>query len=174
MRAPAESPNRRRSAPALALLAAVCLSGALAAASAGAQSVSDLQSKVSSAKSQAGQLGSQISADAVQLQSAQAQAAAAAARESQLTSLLATGEQRAADLQAQVDQAQASLQQARVQLHRALSALSARLVSIYEAGPADPTEVLLSSHGFDDLANRADLLTRVQQADNALAFRVRA
>ena len=37
---------------------------------------------------------------------------------------------------------------------------SHRLVAIYEAGSADPTEMLLSSHGFDDLANRADLLGR--------------
>jgi hypothetical protein len=60
-----------------------------------------------------------------------------------------------------------------VQLRRAVAALSDRLVAIYQAGPADPTQVLLSARGFDDLANRADLLGRIQQADNALAIRVR-
>jgi peptidoglycan hydrolase CwlO-like protein len=174
MKALAESPSRRRSALAPALIAVACLSGVLAVTSAGAQSVSELNSQISSAKTQADKLGSQISAEAAQLQSAQAQAAAAAARESQLTSLLANGEQRAAALEAQVNQARAGLASARTQLRRAVSALSERLVSIYEAGPADPTEMLLTSKGFDDLANRADLLGRIQQADNALAVRVRA
>ncbi len=173
MRANPKSPTiGRRRAVALAAVAALA-AGALGAAGAGAQSVSELNSKLSSAKAQADRLGAQISAQAAQMQSAQAEAAAAATREAQLTSLLASGEQRAADLLAQVNQAKAGLERARTQLRRALAALSDRLVAIYEAGSADPVEVLLSAHGFDDLANRTDLLGRVQQADNALAIRVR-
>ncbi len=173
MRANPKSPKVGRRG-AIALAGAVAfVAGALGASGAGAQSVSELNTKITSAKAQADRLGAQISAQAAQMQSAQAEATAAAARETQLTSLLASGEQRAADLQAQVNQARAGLEQARWQLHRALAALSDRLVAIYEAGSADPVEVLLSSHGFDDLANRADLLGRVQRADNALAVRVR-
>lgn len=174
MNSRADSPTTgRRRAPAIAALAAALAAMAVASAGAGAQTISELNSKISSAHAQADQLGAQISTQAAQLTSARAQASAAAAREAQLTTLLASGEQREAALQDDVDRARVGLARARAQLRRALSALSDRLVAIYMAGSADPAQVLLSSRGFDDLANRADLLSRVQQADNALAKRVR-
>jgi peptidoglycan hydrolase CwlO-like protein len=166
--------TRSRGPLAVAALACALVAGAFTGTGAGAQTVSELNSKISSAHAQADQLGAQISDQATQLASAQAQASAAAAREAQLTGLLASGEQRAATLQGEVDRARAGLARARTQLRRALGALSHRLVSIYMAGSADPTQMLLSSRGFDDLANRADLLGRIQRADNALAKRVRA
>src|SRR5947208_14098385 len=81
---------------AAAILAAAA---ALAVSGAGAQTVSQLNSKISTARSQADQLGTQIDARTQQLAAARQQAAAAAARETQLTTLLAQGEQRAAVLQ---------------------------------------------------------------------------
>lgn len=172
MRSEGESPrvSTRAAATTLALAAAITL---VAASGAGGQTVSELNSKISSAKAQVDQIGAEIQAKTAQLQAARAQAAQAAAREQQLTELLAQGEQRAAELQAKVERTQARLDRTRAHLRRALAALSDRLVSIYEGNSPDPTELLLSSRGFDDLANRTELLSRIQQADNALAARVR-
>ena len=174
MRSPAEKPHpppQRRDADHSGCRLPL---GGVAVTNAGASSVSALKSKIDAAHSQADPLGAQISTRARRSSRRRGpRPRAAAARESQLTALLAIGEQRAAALQAQVNQARVGLERARAQLRRALGALSDRLVAIYEAGSADPIELLLSSRGFDDLANRAELLARVQRADNALAMRVR-
>jgi chromosome segregation ATPase len=158
---------------ALALAAAVAAIAAVAAAGASGQTVSELNSKISAAHAQADQLGAQIQARTQELTAARQQAAAAAAREAQLTSLLAAGEERAAELQAKVSAAQARLARKRAQLRESLRTLAARLVAIYEGNSPDPTSVLLSSRGFDDLATRAALLGRIERADAELASRVR-
>ncbi|MBS1845574.1 MAG: peptidoglycan DD-metalloendopeptidase family protein [Actinobacteria bacterium] len=58
-------------------------------------------------------------------------------------------------------------------LRRALEALSARVVAIYEAGTPDLASMVLTSHGYDDAASVAEYLERIQQADEALVERVR-
>ncbi len=164
--------NSFRARAAVALVAMVGAGGAVAAAASG-QTVGELDSKIAQAHAQADQLGAQIQARTQELAAARQQATAAAAREAQLTSLLAAGEQRAAELQAKVTAAEGRLERKRVQLRSALRALAARLVAIYEGNSPDPTEVLLSAHGFDDLATRAALLGRIERYDSALASRVR-
>ena len=146
---------------------------ALPAADSGAQTVDELNAKISSARAQAQSLSASIDAKGDQLAAAQQQAAAAAQREAQLSAVLAQGEQREAELVAKVQETQARLQEARARLHRALDTLSARLVSIYKGDAPDMTELLLSARGFDDLANRAELVGRIEDSDAALAGRVR-
>jgi hypothetical protein len=146
---------------------------ALPAAHSGAQSVDELNTRIASAQSQAASLGAEIDASTSQLTVARSQAAAAAAREAQLSAVLAQGQEREAQLELRVQQTAAQLAQARARLRRALGALSARLVSIYKGDAPDATELLLDARGFDDLANRAELLGRIQDADAALAARVR-
>lgn len=172
MRDEGDSPTvrARTLAAGAAIAAAVAL---LASPGAGAQSVSELNSKIASARSQVDQIGAEIQAKTQQLAAARQQAAAAAAREAELTTLLAQGQEREAELQAKVDSTRARLAATEAQLRRALRALAARLVAIYEGNSPDPTELLLSSHGFQDLANRAEMLGRIQRADDALAERVR-
>jgi peptidoglycan hydrolase CwlO-like protein len=154
-------------------LAAIGALLALPVASSGAQSIDSLNSQIASAQSQAQSLGAEIQAKAAQVQAAQQQAAAAAERQAQLESVLAQGEQRAAELATRVAETQAHLQQTRAHLRRALTALSARLVSIYKGDAPDTAELLLSARGFDDLANRAALVGRIENADATLAGRVR-
>jgi septal ring factor EnvC (AmiA/AmiB activator) len=146
---------------------------ALPIARSGAQSVDELNARISSAQSQAQSLSALIDAKSAQLAAAQQQAAAAAQREAQLSAVLAEGQRREAELVVKVEEAQAHLQQARAQLHRALDTLSARLVSIYKGNAPNATELLLSARGFDDLANRAELVGRIEESDAALAGRVR-
>jgi hypothetical protein len=46
-------------------------------------------------------------------------------------------------------------------------------VAIYQGDAPDVTALLLSAKGFDDLANRAELVGRIEDADASLAARVR-
>ena len=87
--------------------------------------------------------------------------------------MLAQGQQREAELEGQVAQTQSALRDARARLRRALDELADRLVTIYKSGAADPTVLLLEADGFDDLATRAELLGRIQEADSSLVDRVR-
>jgi len=146
---------------------------AVAAVPASGQNISDLESRIADAESQAGGLAADIDAKSSQLAAAQAQASAAAEREAELSATLAKGEERAAELDAQVAQTQAALAEARDRLRRALDALADRLVAMYKGTDPDETTLLLESDGFDDLATRAEYLKRIQDADSALAARVR-
>jgi peptidoglycan hydrolase CwlO-like protein len=146
---------------------------ALSAGRADAQDVGALQSKIDTAQAEAQDLAAQIEAGSAELVTARAQAVNAATREAQLTSLLAAGEEREAELQADVDRTQARLAEARDRLHRALDALSERLVAIYKGDVPDETSLLLDADGFDDLTTRAEFLDRIQQSDQNLAERVR-
>jgi peptidoglycan hydrolase CwlO-like protein len=138
------------------------------------QSISDLQSKIASAQQQAQSLSADVQAKADQVAAAQQQAAAAAQREAELSALLAEGQQRSAELAAKVDRTQAHLERVRDRLKRALTTLQGRLVSIYEGNAPDAAEILLNSRGFEDLANRAEMVGRIEQADADLAARVRS
>ncbi len=169
------SPSGRRAASfrgGFALLVALAF-GALGPSAAGAASISALNSQISSAQSQAQSLAADVEAKAAQVAAAHQQAAAAAQREAQLSGVLAQGEQRQAELEARVADAHSHLVRTRAQLHRALTVLSGRLVAIYQGDAPDVTEVLLSAKGFDDLANRAELVGRIEEADASLAGRVR-
>jgi murein DD-endopeptidase MepM/ murein hydrolase activator NlpD len=61
----------------------------------------------------------------------------------------------------------------RSHLKRALIALRARLVSIYESGTPDVVSVLLNSKGWSDLVTRTEYLNTLQAQDEALTGRVR-
>jgi Transglycosylase-like domain len=157
------------------LLMAAALGAVLAlpVTSSSAQSIGDLNSKIASAQSQAQSLGAEVEATSQQLAAAQGQAAAAAQREAQLSAVLAAGQQREAELAVRVQQAEAHLAQTKARLHRAINTLSDRLVSIYKGDSPAVAELLLTAKGFDDLANRAELVGRIESSDAALAGRVR-
>jgi len=164
--------NRLRAAVATAVAAGALF--AFGAGTAGAQSISDLNSKIAGAQSQAQSMSADVQAKADQVAAAQQQAAAAAQREAELSNLLAEGQQRSADLAVKVEQTQSHLQRARAHLKRALGDLQARLVDIYKSGAPNAAEILLNAHGFRDLANRANMIGRIENSDADLAKRVRS
>jgi murein DD-endopeptidase MepM/ murein hydrolase activator NlpD len=67
----------------------------------------------------------------------------------------------------------ARLAELRDKLDRSLDILSERLVDIYKSDQPDALTVLLDSDGFDDLVNRYDYLTRIQDQDALIVARVR-
>lgn len=164
----------RRALALLGLAAALVAALALGAVRSGAQSIEELNSKISDARAQAEALGAEIEAASAQLATAQAQAISAARREAEMTAVLAAGDQREAELERAVAEAQAELARARAELQRSLDVLADRLVEIYREGMPDATTVLLESDGFDDLATRAEYLRRIEEADASLVARVRS
>jgi septal ring factor EnvC (AmiA/AmiB activator) len=167
-------PTRLHPVP-LALLAALAGAVALAipGASSGAGDIDALNSQIADAKQQAEALGAQVQQTSEQLAAAQSEAIAAARREAQLSAVLAAGQERERQLEAAVAEAKDHLAAARDQLQGALNALSQRLVDIYRDDMPDTTSLLLDSDGFDDLATRAEYLTRIEEADAALVHNVR-
>jgi septal ring factor EnvC (AmiA/AmiB activator) len=165
-------PSARLGVPALLTAAALTLT--LGVAGSGAESVDELNSKISGAREQAEALGTEIDAASAALAAAQAEAIAAARREAQLSAVLAEGEEREAQLEAAVAEAEAELAAARARLQRSLDVLADRLVAIYRGGMPDATTVLLEADGFDDLATRAEYLRRIEEADASLIARVRS
>ena len=154
------------------LLAGIAL--AIPIARADGQSIDGLSSKLAAARDDAHALGAEIEDKILALASARQRAAVAANREAALAELLAKGQERAAELAERVAAARERLEQARARLRRAQAALAARLVDIYKSGDTDEVAVLLDADGYDDLTTRAELLSRIQSADRALAERVRA
>lgn len=158
---------------ALALALACAGIVAVPAATSGAQTIEGLNSQIAGAQQEASSLGAAIEARSAELAATQARARAAAQREYVLSGVLARGQERERQLEADVAAAKQELAAARARLDRALGALAERLVAMYKSGMPDEMAVLLSSDGFDDLAGRAELLNRIQEADANLVARVR-
>jgi peptidoglycan hydrolase CwlO-like protein len=82
--------------------------------------------------------------------------------------------------QAELDRATAELKaekrrlaRIRVRLQRALSVLRDRLVAIYETGSPDLLSVVIESESWSEMSTRADYLSQIHDADNAVAGRVK-
>jgi peptidoglycan hydrolase CwlO-like protein len=157
-----------RRAPALALLAAILLTGAVAQA----QDVDSLRARVERAEGEASALAAEIRSTQEQLAAAEGEATEASARERRLSGLLAAGQERAAELAAAVERTERRLAAEKRRLRRARRALAGRLVAIYTGGSPSTAGVVLASGDFDDLALRAEYLERIEQSDSELAGRV--
>lgn len=138
-----------------------------------AQDIGALESRISSARSQAQGVAADIEAKTAALADARASASAAAQRESQLAGVLAQGRERAAELEQRVSEAEARLAEARDRLRRAIVVLEERLIAIYKDDVPDATTLILEADGYEDLITRADYLERIEDADADLVARVR-
>lgn len=151
---------------------AIALLGLLAVPAA-AQSVEELNAQIASAEGEAQQLAATIEARGAELAAASARAQAAAQREAELSTLLSQTRGQVSALDGEVADAERDLATARERLDRATEALADRLVAIYKSGVPDASGILLHADGFDDLVTRAELLDRIQAADQNLVGRVR-
>lgn len=168
---------RRLRLPGLAVRALIVLAAGLALAipiaRAEGQSIEGLNAKIESAKAEAEELGAAVQRATDAAAAARARAEEAAARERELAEVLRKGRERAAALAERLAEARARLREVRARFRRAQKALADRLVAIYKSNDPAGIDVLLDAEGFDDLATRADLLQRIQEADRALVERVR-
>jgi cell wall-associated NlpC family hydrolase len=103
------------------------------------------------------------------------------ARESELRRRESAVEQELAAKQAELEEAaavlnakRAELQELHARLQRAITVLSDRLVEIYKSSQPDVLSVVLESASFDQVLSESEYLERIENADQALAARVRA
>jgi septal ring factor EnvC (AmiA/AmiB activator) len=152
-----------------ALIAAVLV---LAPPVAGAADAGSLETKLTSARDEAGSLAAGLRASRERLAVAEGEAADAAAKEERLSALLAEGQERAAELSQKLEQTRRQLQAAKARLRRARGALAARLVAIYEAGTPSTADLIFGSGDYQELVTRANYLRAIEESDSALADRV--
>jgi peptidoglycan DL-endopeptidase CwlO len=164
-------PKRRRGLPVVATLA--CLVALLAGGTAAiAQDpelearLDDAQAELDQTKEEEGVLTTTISGYTEEID--------------QLTGEVATLRNREALVQEQLEQVQARLVRERTELNhlrerfaRSMRVLKGRLVAIYKSDEPDALTVILHSDGFDDLLERYQYLTSVEEQDASLVSRVR-
>jgi peptidoglycan hydrolase CwlO-like protein len=157
-----------------ALLVLICgVILAIPVARASGETVGDLNAKIADARDKAEALNGDIEDSVVALAAARSEADQAAGQEAELSEVLAEGRLRSQDLAEKLRAAEAELAETQARLERAQVLLAERLVEIYKTSDASQVSLLLDADGFDDLATRSELLGRIQEADRALAERVR-
>jgi murein DD-endopeptidase MepM/ murein hydrolase activator NlpD len=162
--------DRRRHAILVALFACLALAlttAALAPAQDLQGQLDEKESQLDSAENQEGVLSTTIERYSGQID--------------QLTGEVATLRNREAEVQAELDQTEERLAGAREQLNvlrerfaRSVKILRKRLVAIYKSDEPDALTVILQSDGFDDLLERYQYLTSIEEQDAALVSRVRS
>ena len=178
MRSESEINAARERSPGLAGRAVFVLACGLALAipiaRADGATIGDLEGKIAEAEEEARDLNAEVADSVVSLAEARKDALLAAGREDELATTLEEGRARSAVLAQDLARAQRDLAVAEGRLQRAQAALAERLVAIYKSGEVSELDVLLDSSGYEDLTTRAELLGRIQDADLALAERVRS
>jgi septal ring factor EnvC (AmiA/AmiB activator) len=138
----------------------------------GAAEVDQLESRLASARDEAGSIAAELRSSRERLATAEAEAADAAAREQRLSALLAEGRERAAELDRKLTEVRRDLAEERARLRRSRQALADRLVAIYESGVPSTATLIFSSADYGELSARADYLRAIEESDTALAARV--
>jgi septal ring factor EnvC (AmiA/AmiB activator) len=169
--------DRARTNSAVLVCAAALVCGLLVAvvaltASARAADPGQLETKLASARDEAGAIAAELRESRERMQVAEAEAAAAEAHEQRLSRLLAEGEEHAAELSGELDRTRGQLAVAKARLQRSRGLLAERLVAIYESGTPDTTTVFFSARNYQDLLAQADYLRAISESDSALASRV--
>ncbi len=147
------------------LLACAAVLSAALLAGAPARSPADVQSRIASAQSSAGDLQAQIAADSRQIAQTTGGLDAARARLSDLQAQVATREAQLRGVQQSLVVARNRLTELENRLERSSQALAANLVAAYEGDAPDALSVLLSAHGFSDLIERVDFLKTMGHTD---------
>jgi cell wall-associated NlpC family hydrolase len=148
---------------AIALLVAAALLGSgLTARSSG-----DLESQINASRSAASSLRSAIATESARINTTAHGLRDAEVRLVALQHELQVREAQLAEVQRQLIAARDHLVELENRLQLATRALAANLVARYEGAPPDLVNVILESHGFNDLLERVSFLRRIgrQQAD---------
>ena len=85
----------------------------------------------------------------------------------------ATVERQLAEKRAELRRARPELARARNRLHGTMRVLKQRLVAAYESNRPDVLNVILSSHGFDQLTSRYAYIQALERQDGAIVQRAR-
>jgi murein DD-endopeptidase MepM/ murein hydrolase activator NlpD len=171
MRAITDRPAHERIRAALAM--AVALVGGAALYIAGVAPAQDLQSELSQKQAELDQVREQEGVLSTTIERY-------SERIDQLTGEVATLRNREAIVQeklvkteARLDRQRHRLEVLRERLKRSIGVLKRRLVAIYKSDEPDALTVILQADGFDDLLDRYQYLSSIEQQDSAIVGRVR-
>jgi septal ring factor EnvC (AmiA/AmiB activator) len=165
----------RRDLPRICAAACLCALLAILVATvgrAGATEAEQLETKLASARDEAGSLASRLQSTTAELAGAEAEAKDAAAEEEELSALLAEGRERAAELADKLELTQHRLGVEKARLRRSRAVLADRLVAIYESGMPSTADLVLGAGDYEDFVTQSDYLRAISEADSALADRV--
>jgi septal ring factor EnvC (AmiA/AmiB activator) len=154
----------------LGLACAAAILVALGVSLAGAEP--SLKDRIDSARSNAGKLSDRVDAQSSRISSLTEQAHRAGAQAMVVAAQVGRTQTRAHELARELKDAEARLERLRAEYATAVKQLEQRLISIYESDTPDELTVLLSSHGYDDLATRSAYLDALHNADRRIAERV--
>ncbi|HWF56206.1 MAG TPA: hypothetical protein VG223_16325 [Solirubrobacteraceae bacterium] len=149
----------------LRTLVALAAVGALLASSLVSTSSGDLQSQIAAGRAAASALKSQIAAETTAIDQTAGGLAAARTRLSQVQSTLDARVAQLRGVQSSLVEARNHLMTLENRLRQATTALSSNLVAEYEGGQPNLMTVILQSHGFSDLLNQINFLSRIGHQD---------
>jgi cell wall-associated NlpC family hydrolase len=157
----------RRPLPLRAFAIALLVAAALLGSGLTARSSGDLESQINASRSAASLLRSAIATESARINTTAHGLRDAEGRLVALQHELQVREAQLAEVQRQLIAARDHLVELENRLQLATRALAANLVARYEGAPPDLVNVILESHGFNDLLERVSFLRRIgrQQAD---------
>jgi murein DD-endopeptidase MepM/ murein hydrolase activator NlpD len=158
-------PTPRR-ALALALVAVLAAAGGTAVAQDLEAEKAAKEAELEDVKAEGDVLSSEISEYTEQISQLQGEVAILRNREAVVA-------QQLRETTARLEAEKQHLIELRAKLDKSIDMLAERLIEIYKSDEPDALTVLLDSDGFDDLVNRYDYLTRIQDQDAAIVDRVR-
>jgi murein DD-endopeptidase MepM/ murein hydrolase activator NlpD len=159
--------------PAAAALVALLVAAPAAPAEDLQSKLEDKEAKLSHVRERKGVLTTTISRYGDRIERLTAEVATLRGEEDAVRRRLAVKQAELDTAVEELDTAQGHLAVVRARLTRALVALRARLVAMYEAGTPDVLSVILGSDGYDELIDRTEYLERIHSMDEAVVGRVR-
>ena len=128
--------------------------------------LNETRSKIGEANEKKGVLSGEIAGLSKQIRAYETQVVALRAEERAV-------EARLAAKQAELDRAEAELAKLARKLKESLSILRDRLVSIYQSGKMDLSDLILDSTSYGDLVERSEYFAQIQSQDEEIVSRVR-
>ncbi len=137
------------------------------------EKLSEKESKLSEVRERKGVLTTTISRYRTEIEELTQEVAILRGREEEVRVRLEAKQAELDSAVVELERAKRHLAAVKARLKRALVALRAHLVTIYQAGTPDVLSVLVSSEGFDELIDSSEYLSRINGLDEAVVVRVR-
>ncbi len=132
----------------------------------------DLAGRYATHQQQAGQLQSAIQSDTTRIQGFEGTIASLEGRLALVEGSLVVQERLLGRVRSELGQARRELASLRARYATARRVLAAQLVADYESPPPTVVDVVVDSHGFQDLLNRVHDLRAIVDANGVLMYRV--
>lgn len=135
--------------------------------------LNETRSKIGEANEKKGVLSGEIAGLSKQIRAYETQVVALRAEERAVEARLAAKQAELDRAEAELEKAEAELAKLARKLKESLSILRDRLVSIYQSGKMDLSDLILDSTSYGDLVERSEYFAQIQSQDEEIVSRVR-